>query len=96
MDIIAGSDESTIEVNLFCTLFHGLVNAVHLHEPDKPIEVGRLPIKLKPPDGVEILQCECRALTCKVNELLTFLLVEPLVLLKIFTYILVIVASKGL
>ena len=64
-------------LNLLCPPFQGLANEVHFREPDKTIEVWRIPTKQEASYGAEAFRGKCWALAREVYDLLTFFLAGP-------------------
>ncbi len=78
---------------LFCPPFQGLANAVHFHEPDKTVEVWRIPTKLEASCGAEAFRGKCWALARKVYKFLTSLPAEPTALFRKVTCCMVMVVQ---
>ncbi len=64
-------------LNLLCPSFQGLANAVHFCEPDKTIEVWRIPTKLEASHRAKAFCGKCLALAHEVYKLLMFFFAEP-------------------
>ncbi len=79
-------------LNFLCPPFQGLANVVHFCEPDKTIEVWRIPTKPEASYRAKAFCGKCWALARKVYKLLTFFLAEPTDLFrKVTRYIVMIV-----
>ncbi len=78
-------------LNLLCPPFQGLANAVHFHEPDKTIEVWRIPTKPEALYIAKVFHGKCWALACEVYELLNFFLAEPTDLFRKVTHYIVMI-----